>query len=178
MSIHRLVKYLFTVLILVSYIGLVLFSISSNKEIQKKNSYWDWYRNYVSQSSKGTFVNTGTQADPVALSESQGYGMLITLLAAQKGYTKEDQFMRLFHYYKANRISEQNTLMKWQQKKSPKPLVKNQSNSFSAPILYATKGDKNFSNLYASQRWIFNYAIVGKDYYGDTLKVLVLLKLY
>ncbi|MFR4176050.1 MAG: hypothetical protein ACLUQC_08305 [Lactococcus raffinolactis] len=59
-----------------------------------------------------------------------------------------------------------------------KPLVKNQSNSFSAPILYATKGDKNFSNLYASQRWIFNYAIVGKDYYGDTLKVLVLLKLY
>ena len=369
MSIHRLVKYLFTVLILVSYIGLVLFSISSNKEALQKNSYWDWYRNYVSQSSKGTFVNTGTQEDPVALSESQGYGMLITLLAAQKGYTKEDQFMRLFHYYKANRISEQNTLMKWQQKKSPngwssvdqnnatdgdldiayaliqadklwpdsfeqyglaaqqllasikahnysektglltvgnwatvdskaetmirtsdmiphyfetfaaytkdpfwtkweahttkaltqmsqqtstgllpdfawvtassitplkpneiagkndgdyaynaarvplrladsdkpevkktldkmlmffekqpviyggytlkgKPLVKNQSNSFSAPILYATKGDKNFSNLYASQRWIFNYAIVGKDYYGDTLKVLVLLKLY
>ena len=85
MSIHRLVKYLFTVLILVSYIGLVLFSISSNKEVLQKNSYWDWYRNYVSQSSKGTFVNTGTQEDPVALSESQGYGMLITLLAAQKG---------------------------------------------------------------------------------------------
>ena len=60
MSIHRLVKYLFTVLILVSYIGLVLFSISSNKEVLQKNSYWDWYRNYVSQSSKGTFVNTGS----------------------------------------------------------------------------------------------------------------------
>ena len=37
MSIHRLVKYLFTVLILVSYIGLVLFSISSNKEALQKN---------------------------------------------------------------------------------------------------------------------------------------------
>ena len=71
----------------------------------------------MSQSTKGAFVNTGTKEDPIALSESQGYGMLITVLAAQKGYIKEDQFMRLFHYYQANRISKTNTLMKWKQEK-------------------------------------------------------------
>lgn len=369
MSKKRLIKYFFLVLILVSYIGLVLFSISTNKEAVQEDSYWDWYRNYVGQSTKGAYVNTGSKEKPIALSESQGYGMLITLLAAQKGYAKETQFMRLFYYYKSFQISEENTLMKWKQEKTDKgwesvddnnatdgdldiayaliqaeklwpdsiehygdaaqkllesiknnnysektglltvgnwatvdpkaemlirfsdimptyykafadftddpfwtkleinatkaltqmsqetstgllpdfawvgensiapvkpyevagkndgdyaynsarvplrladsdnpqvkavldkmliffdkqpviyggytlkgkPLVKNQSNSFSAPLLYAAKGHGNFSNLYASQRWIFDYSIVGKDYYGDTLKTLALLKLY
>src|SRR5574337_635003 len=369
MSKFRLLKYFFVIVILVSYAGLVIFSISSNKEALQKDNYWDWYRSYVSQSTKGAFVNTGTKQDPIALSESQGYGMLITILAAQKGYIKEDQFMRLFHYYQANRISKTNTLMKWKQEKikdgwssidqnnatdgdldiayaliqaeklwpnsfehygeaahqlitsiktynysgktglltvgnwatvdpksetlirssdiSPsyfktfaaytkdsfwtdletnsikalvemsqqtetgllpdfawvgskaitpvkpneisgkndgdyaynaarvpyrlansddyqvkevldkmlgflekqpvvyggytlkgKALVDNQSSSFSAPILYATKDDRNYSNLYASQRWIFNAPIKGKDYYGDTLKTLVLMRLY
>ena len=115
MSKFRLLKYFFVIVILVSYAGLVIFSISSNKEALQKDNYWDWYRSYVSQSTKGAFVNTGTKEDPIALSESQGYGMLITVLAAQKGYIKEDQFMRLFHYYQANRISKTNTLMKWKQ---------------------------------------------------------------
>src|SRR5574341_1399212 len=117
MSKFRLLKYFFVIVILVSYAGLVIFSISSNKEALQKDNYWDWYRSYVSQSTKGAFVNTGTKQDPIALSESQGYGMLITILAAQKGYIKEDQFMRLFHYYQANRISKTNTLMKWKQEK-------------------------------------------------------------
>ena len=42
MSKQRLIKYFFLVFILVSYAGLVLFSISSNKEALQKDSYWAW----------------------------------------------------------------------------------------------------------------------------------------
>lgn len=369
MARHRVTRYILLVLIIISYLSLVIYSIGSNKAALQKDNYWNWYRAYVTQAEHGTFVNTGTQEKPVALSESQGYGMLITVLAAQKGYIKEDQFMRLFHYYKANRISVENPLMKWRQEKTDsgwishdknnatdgdldiayaliqaekiwpqstekygeaailllnaiksynysqttglltvgnwatvdakaekiirtsdiipsyfkafatytkdpfwtqleansidalekmsqanqtgllpdfawvtgqtitpakpyevadkndgyyaynatrvplrladsnqpkvkailnklltffqkqpvvydgytlkgKPLVKTQSQSFSAPILYASNKKNNFSTLYASQRWVFDNKITGEDYYGDTLKTLVLLKLY
>lgn len=118
MARHRLVRNLFLIFIIISYVGLVFYSIGSNKKAMQKDNYWAWYRAYITQGEYGTFVNTGSEEHPIALSESQGYGMLITILAAEKGYIKEDQFIRLFHYYKANRISEQIPLMKWRQEKT------------------------------------------------------------
>src|SRR5574337_678746 len=63
MSKFRLLKYFFVIVILLSYAGLLIFSISSNKEALQKDNYWDWYRSYESQSTKGAFVNTGTKED-------------------------------------------------------------------------------------------------------------------
>lgn len=362
-------KYLFITAIIIAYVVLIVFSISSNKKNLQATTYKAWYRNYVIQSIKGTYVNTGDEDHPTALSESQGYGMVITALAAQKGFASEAQFSRLFNYYKDHTISENIPLMMWKQhetskgwisvdknnatdgdldiayalilaqrlwpnseyhygkaaeailnaikkynynpetglltvgnwatpnekqnkllrpsdiiptyfntfskftnddfwtqlekrsawaiselsdqhasglipdfawvkgnqitpvkpkeisgkydgdysynaariplrladskdkkvekalnkmltffQKQPvirggytltgKKLVDNQSASYSAPILYATNNQKNYTGLYASQRWVFEHPLNGKDYYGDTLKTMVLLKLY
>lgn len=51
--------------------------------------YHSWQSHYVKSFNEGTFVNGSDEKDSqVALSESQGYGMLITMLAAKKfGHT-------------------------------------------------------------------------------------------
>jgi hypothetical protein len=90
------------VLILVSYIGLVLFSISTNKEALQKDTYWDWYRNYVGQSTKGAYVNTGSKEKPIALSESRIWHVDYAT-STQKGMQKKRNLW-LFYYYKSFQI--------------------------------------------------------------------------
>ncbi|MHC9000344.1 glycosyl hydrolase family 8 [Enterococcus bulliens] len=52
---------------------------------------------------------------PVSLSEGQGYGMVITALAAKKNLVSEDSFAELFTYYKEYTVSKDSSLMKWKQ---------------------------------------------------------------
>ncbi len=100
---------------IIIYGVLVLYGISSNKQKIQESTYDDWYHAYVIETTNGAYVNAGTKTKKVALSESQGYGMVITALAAKKGYATEARFDRLMQYYFANRRSATSSLMKWKQ---------------------------------------------------------------
>lgn len=89
--------------------------------------------------------------------------MLITILAAQKGYIKEAQFMRLFHYYRSFRISEENTLMKWKQEKTDKGWKSVDDNN-------ATDGDLDIAYALIQAEKIWPDSI---EHYGDAAQKLL-----
>ncbi|ORI60815.1 hypothetical protein BMS68_02625 [Leuconostoc mesenteroides subsp. cremoris] len=65
------------------------------------------------------------------MSESQGYGMLITMLAAQKNQATQSDFDKFVVYYKNHTLSEQNHLMACKQNQSNnemKTLAENNTN--------------------------------------------------
>lgn len=141
-------KYLFITAIIIAYVVLIIFSISSNKKKLQATTYRAWYRNYVIQSIKGAYVNTGDEDHPTALSERQGYGMVITALAAQKGFASEAQFSRLFNYYKDHTISENIPLMMWKQHETSKGWISVDKNN-------ATDGDLDitYALILAQRLW-------------------------
>lgn len=131
------------------YIGILLISIDSNNLKQEEEIFKEWYKYYVKQTPEGTFVNTSNDNQkPIALSESQGYGMLITILAAEKGYAKEADFKPFVTYYEHYQLSETNYLMEWKQEKKEEKWQSHDNNS-------ATDGDLDiaYALFKASELW-------------------------
>ncbi len=101
---------------LIGYIAVLLMSIQTNDIDQEEKMFHDWYDSYVLKNKYGSFVNTSNiKKSPIALSEGQGYGLVITVLAGEKGYANEEQFNELLTYYDHFKVSEMNSLMKWKQ---------------------------------------------------------------
>lgn len=103
--------------LLVSYIGILFMSISANDQRIQIKAYEDWRNAYVRPAAVGSYVNT-TVGKQTALSEAQGYGMVITVLAAEKGFATETDFKELVAYYQAHQLSDTNALMAWKQEET------------------------------------------------------------
>src|SRR5699024_2466148 len=109
-------------IILVSFaIGFAIYSTSVKESTTGissetvKSQYKNWEKDYLRGTDTQTFVknNNGTKAQ--TLSEAQGYGMLITVMAAQQGFGNQKTFNQLTNYYLSHRISADNPLMAWRQ---------------------------------------------------------------
>lgn len=158
---------LLTIVILI-YIGILLLSIKSNDDKLKKEVYRDWHDSYVMKNEYGSFVNTSNDPKkPIALSESQGYGMLITALAGDLGYAKESDFKALVSYYEAFKIADDNYLMEWKQTTKEKKWQSEDHNS-------ATDGDLDiaYALFRASKVWPDSK----EDYSGKAKNILESLK--
>lgn len=110
----------------------------------QKRIYQQWKQDYLVQNKQGTFVNAGTKRNPAALSEAQGYGMMITALAGRRGWASQGEFDRLTSYYLNHRDvvnNQQTALMKWHQQKKKGQWV-SEANS-------ATDGDLYIANALA-----------------------------
>lgn len=154
---------------------IILFLIIG-KYMQNNNSvyklYRTWKTQYVKGSANSSFVNGSDKSgEKVALSESQGYGMLITMLAAQKNQATQSDFDKFVVYYKNHTLSEQNHLMAWKQNQlnnEMKTLAENNTN--------ATDGDMDiaYALLMADQKWgstgNFNYKKIATNILSDLLK--------
>ncbi|MGB2510646.1 glycosyl hydrolase family 8 [Leuconostoc suionicum] len=134
--------------------------------------YHSWQSHYVKSVNEGTFVNDSDEKDSqVALSESQGYGMLITMLAAKKDLATQADFNKFVIYYQQHTISKQNRLMAWKQNKSNnnmQTLTKNNTD--------ATDGDMDiaYALLMADQKWHstgkYNYKKLATNIVNDLIK--------
>ena len=71
---------------------------------------------FVVKDGNEAYIKTTNDKDKdIVLSESQSYGMLITVRAAQKRSSESEQdFERLYKYYLSHRI-EGSQLMSWEQ---------------------------------------------------------------
>lgn len=153
---------------LVGYSIMLLMSIKSNDVEQEKQAFNDWYQAYVLKNKYGAFVNTSdNKKHPIALSEGQGYGLVITALAGEKGYATEKQFRDLFNYYHHFKISETSHLMSWKQEVKKKKWQSVDSNN-------ATDGDLDiaYALLKAAKVWP-NSKI---DYHEQALNILTSIK--
>ncbi|GMA70351.1 glucanase [Leuconostoc litchii] len=133
--------------------------------------YQAWKSNYVRNIATGSFVNSNDhKSKEIALSESQGYGMLITILAAEQNEATQEDFDQFVKYYQNHNISKENHLMAWKQIRSGnkmKTLVENNTN--------ATDGDMDiaYALLMADQKWQsdgkYNYKKIAISILDDLL---------
>lgn len=108
-----------------AFIGIITIFIAIMAYVRLDNSkqlrhrfYLQWRRDYVVKSGRDEgFINTTPQIDKkTVLSEGQGYGMYIDVLAAKNGWNRKTDFERLNNFYLAHReyISGAKTgLMSW-----------------------------------------------------------------
>ena len=133
--------------------------------------YRQWQREYLSGQQQ-KFVLTRGAEHPQALSESQGYGMLITVLAAKHGMPTRQTFDQLVAYYLAHRVSPTNPLMAWRQKQ-----VGQRMHSTPAEMTSATDGDLDiaYALILADDQW---GSIGSVDYKGLAQQLIRAIKQY
>ncbi len=137
-------------LIAACYAGIMTYVRWDNDAQTKLHFYHQWQESYVIRvNRRQSFVNAGG-GQHKALSEAQGYGMLITVLAAKKNWASQEEFQRLDDYYLAHRDvydKQKTNLMAWRQVKT-KHGWENDPNS-------ATDGDVMIAQalLMAAEQW-------------------------
>lgn len=98
------------------FIAIMFYVRGSNNRTLYRNLYRQWEEDYVVKDGDG---KTWIKAAPrTSLSEGQGYGMLISAMAGEKGWAKKEDFQRLYRFYLANRLTiddQQTELMSWKQ---------------------------------------------------------------
>lgn len=128
--------------IIATFIGIMTYIRLDNDRRIPQSFYRNWAYAYIKSTPKYAYVDTTPQANnDVALSESQGYGMLITALAAKYGYTNKKSFDALYNYYLEHReiINKKPTqLMSWKQTIHKHKLV-NEKNTATDGDLYITQ---------------------------------------
>ncbi len=117
-----------------------------------KHNYQSWKKQYLIGDGALRFVQTNTGERTQTLSEAQGYGMLIAVLAAKQGIGKRQTFDQLTRYYLAHRVSTTNPLMAWRQQDYNGKMA-----SMTAEKTSATDGDLDIA-----------YALVLADEYWGT----------
>ncbi|ETY72642.1 glycosyl hydrolase family 8 [Lactiplantibacillus fabifermentans] len=134
---------------------------TSDHEI--KTHYAEWQAAYLrGQHSK--YVLTTSTGKPQTLSEAQGYGMLITVMAANHQLATQRTFNQLTRYYLAHRLSVANPLMAWRQTEK-----NGQMQSASNERTSATDGDLDiaYALILADQQWgsrgQYNYRRLAKQ---------------
>ena len=98
-------KYVWFVLIL-SIFCLALFLVRGRTKIEMRNRiYSQWSQQFLVTKGDQSYVRTMNDSEETTvLSEAQSYGMLITVLAAQKGQATQADFDNLYRYYQNHRI--------------------------------------------------------------------------
>ena len=144
-------------IILVSFaIGIAIYSTQSetrrtgisSQTIQSQ--YQLWKKFYLRGDKTQKFVKTNNGTKDQTLSEAQGYGMLITVMAAQQGFDNQRVFNQLTNYYLNHRISSQDSLMAWRQKQQGNKMVSTKAEKTSA-----TDGDLDiaYALILADKHW-------------------------
>jgi len=115
-----------------------------------KQRYRTWEKDYLRGNSQQKFVKTNSGTTDQTLSEAQGYGMLITVMAAKQGFGSQKTFDQLTRYYLNHQISSQNPLMAWRQNGQDIAMVSNKAEKTSA-----TDGDLDiaYALVLADERW-------------------------
>ncbi|GAA2916138.1 glycosyl hydrolase family 8 [Enterococcus pseudoavium] len=144
-----IITWLLLALLFLVYIAGVLFNIRDNQIKLEKTTYQKWRTAYVTQSDEGSFIKTNNQANiNLSLSEGHGYGMLITMEAAKRGWATESDFDDLYRYYQNFQISAKNPLMSWRQTFNEDQKVEKETTN-------ATDGDLDiaYALIEASEQW-------------------------
>lgn len=102
--------------VIVAYLGIIGYVRMSNDRTIEKRYYQVWREDYIkNQSESEQYVNAaGKNKPPFALSEAQGYGMLLAVKAGQRHLGSQNDFQKLDNYYLRHRLSNSN-LMSWRQ---------------------------------------------------------------
>lgn len=143
------------------------------KSKPERGIYEQWRAQYVTNYQDGAYVNGSDRKtkSKTALSEAQGYGMLITVLAAQNKQADQKAFNRLLVYYQKHTISASNHLMAWKQVQRGQKMVTLKNNRTNA-----TDGDLDiaFALLQADRLWgssgQYNYRQLAKALLDDILR--------
>lgn len=144
-------------IILVSFaIGTAIYSTQGNKKVAGVNEttikerYQTWQKAYLRGNNKQKFVKTNTGKTQQTMSEAHGYGMLITVMAAQQGFGSQKNFDQLTRYYLSHRISQDNALMAWRQNEKNGKMVSTKVERTSA-----TDGDLDiaYALILADEKW-------------------------
>lgn len=144
-------------------IGLIIGGIAVVKNQQTKMKvqqlYTQWEKTYVVNTEEGNYINgSEIEGQRFAISEAQGYGMLLSLAAADYGWSSQQDFDALTSYYLKHRISESNQLMAWKQLEINGNMTTDATQNVSA-----TDGDLDiaYALLQADEKWgsqgQFNY---------------------
>lgn len=144
--------FLFLLIIIVTcYCGVMVYVRASNNEQMTYKFYNDWHSNYIETKDGISYVNvTPHTSKKMALSEAQGYGMLITMLAAKHSWANQKDFHKLYRYYINHRDvidHKQTQLMRWCQIKDNQKYVDNKNSATDGDLLIAE------SLIMASKKW-------------------------
>lgn len=125
--------------------------LDNNRQLEH-NFYTQWRKHYVVHLNKyESYVNTTPHSNKkVALSEGQGYGMYITVLAAKKKWASKKQFAQLNNFYLRHREDvkgKKTALMSWR--------ITNQNGKVNTDQTSATDGDLFIAEalLLAGKEW-------------------------
>ena len=155
-------------LLFFGYVATVIINIKDNQTKLEKETYEQWRSAYVKEGDAGNYVETNPKERiSISLSEGHGYGMLITIQAAKRGWASKNEFDQLYRYYKHFQISEENPLMSWRQRfDNDKEVAKETSN--------ATDGDLDiaYALIEANEQWPNSQT----DYKGAAQKLLTAIK--
>lgn len=165
--IKRILSFLWFFAVIIIFIVVVFYVKNQSFQTYKKNTYTTWQKQYVVKTNKGSYINTSSNSKKgIVLSESQGYGMLISVLADNQK-SSEQQFYSLYKYYEKHRIKNTN-LMSWR-------YIDGGKNTKNDIINNATDGDLYiaYALILASEKWGKHsdlYASVANDLLDDILK--------
>ncbi|WP_338216075.1 glycosyl hydrolase family 8 [Companilactobacillus muriivasis] len=126
-------------------------STSSVSTAVVKSHYKIWKKAYLRGNQQQKFVKTNNKGSKdQTLSEAQGYGMLITVMAAQQGFGSQKTFNQLTRYYVRHQISSDNPLMAWRQNHKGIVMTSTKEEKTSA-----TDGDLDiaYALILADERW-------------------------
>lgn len=141
-------------------------------------AYTRWQQHYVVKATDGSlFVNSSDDASQkIAISEAQGYGLYVTVLAAQQGISAatEAQFDGLYQYYLAHR-GHNTQLMGWQQTYDANGAVKSEDAAnatdgdlyIAYALMLASKQFPNKGTVYAKQANAILTDVLAHNYNPD-----------
>ena len=141
----------------------------SSQKIQSQYRIWKKY--YLRGNETQKFVKTNNSSKNRTLSEAQGYGMVITVMAAQQGFGSQKTFDQLTSYYLNHRISSRNSLMAWRQNQQGEKMTSTKAEKTSA-----TDGDLDiaYALMLADKKWgsngKFDYHTLALQLLGDIYK--------
>ncbi|GEO64099.1 glycosyl hydrolase family 8 [Companilactobacillus nantensis] len=144
------------ILLVALAIGIAVYSTHFSKSTPGVSStivegrYQEWKSAYLRGNKQQKFVKTNNGKKDQTLSEAQGYGMLITVMAAKQGFGSHKTFDQLTRYYVRHQISDKNSLMAWRQNQKDIAMVSNKTERTSA-----TDGDLDiaYALILADEKW-------------------------
>ena len=102
--------------VVIAYVCIIGYVRISNDRTLEERYYQSWRKDYIKNKNQSEqYVNAaGKNGSAFALSEAQGYGMLLAVRAGQKNLGTQEDFQKLDNYYLTHRLKNSN-LMSWKQ---------------------------------------------------------------
>ena len=97
-------RFIWFIIALVLLAVIFLRARQTNDKVLKSNLYKEWTQQFLVTKGDTAYIKTtNDETKDVVLSEAQGYGMLISVEAAEEGLASKSQFNHLYHYYLSHR---------------------------------------------------------------------------